>query len=247
MPLLRRPYSGPYDHERRRGWPAALRALAALLAVGLIGWAIGSAAGSGTATRTVTLTAPAGVPGWATPARVVDGIALGWPHTALGAAAAAAAWEHRFGEAEAGLLNGSTLVALTTAAPLAANASGLDRAFGGANHAVDVARSRGALFAHGWTLGYRLASYSVSQATIELWTLAGLVGSVPANEVGAPGQWGLSWPLTLVTVRWEGGDWKITGSRPAGELSPAGTDTSQSTATAFAEQSTSFTVMPSVP
>ena len=90
-------------------------------------------------------------------------------------------------------------------------------------------------------------SHSVSEATIELWTLAGLVGSVPADEVGAPGQWGLSWPLTLVTVRWEGGDWKITGSRPAGELSPAGTDTSQSTATAFAERSTGFTVMPSVP
>jgi hypothetical protein len=32
MPLLRQPYTGPYDHERRRAWPAALAALTALLA-----------------------------------------------------------------------------------------------------------------------------------------------------------------------------------------------------------------------
>ena len=42
MPLLRRPYTGPYDHERRRTWPAALGALTALLVAGLIGWAIGN-------------------------------------------------------------------------------------------------------------------------------------------------------------------------------------------------------------
>ena len=45
MPLLRRPYAGPYDHERRRGWPAAIGALIALLVAGLIGWAIGNAGG----------------------------------------------------------------------------------------------------------------------------------------------------------------------------------------------------------
>jgi len=56
MPLFRRPYTGPYDHERRRRWPAALGALTALLAAGLIGWAIGGASGSGTTTRTVTHT-----------------------------------------------------------------------------------------------------------------------------------------------------------------------------------------------
>jgi hypothetical protein len=56
MPLLRRPYTGPYDHERRRAWPAALGALTALLVAGLIGWAIGNAGGSGTTTRTVTHT-----------------------------------------------------------------------------------------------------------------------------------------------------------------------------------------------
>jgi hypothetical protein len=56
MPLLRRPYTGPYDHERRRPWPAALGALTALLVAGLIGWAIGNAGGSGTTTRTVTHT-----------------------------------------------------------------------------------------------------------------------------------------------------------------------------------------------
>ena len=56
MPLLRRPYTGPYDHERRRAWPAAVGALTALLVAGLIGWAIGNAGGSGTTTRTVTHT-----------------------------------------------------------------------------------------------------------------------------------------------------------------------------------------------
>ena len=56
MPLLRRPYTGPYDHERRRAWPAALSALTALLVAGVIGWAIGNAGGSGTTTRTVTHT-----------------------------------------------------------------------------------------------------------------------------------------------------------------------------------------------
>jgi hypothetical protein len=56
MPLLRRPYTGRYDHERRRGWPAALGALTALLVAGLIGWTIGNAGGSGATTRTVTRT-----------------------------------------------------------------------------------------------------------------------------------------------------------------------------------------------
>jgi hypothetical protein len=56
MPLLRRPYAGPYDHERRRAWPAALGALTALLAAGLIGWALGNAGGSRATTRTVTRT-----------------------------------------------------------------------------------------------------------------------------------------------------------------------------------------------
>ena len=56
MPLLRRPYTGPYDHERRRARPAAVGALTALLVAGLIGWAIGNAGGSGTTTRTVTHT-----------------------------------------------------------------------------------------------------------------------------------------------------------------------------------------------
>ena len=56
MPLLRRPYTGPYDHERRRAWPAAVGALTALLVAGLIGWAIGNAGGSGTTTRTMTRT-----------------------------------------------------------------------------------------------------------------------------------------------------------------------------------------------
>jgi hypothetical protein len=59
MPLLRRPYTGPYDHERRRPWPAALGALTALLVAGVIGWAIGNAGGSGTTTRTVTRTVSA--------------------------------------------------------------------------------------------------------------------------------------------------------------------------------------------
>ena len=43
MPLRRRPYTGPYDHEPHRNWPLALGALAALLIVGVIGWAIGNA------------------------------------------------------------------------------------------------------------------------------------------------------------------------------------------------------------
>jgi hypothetical protein len=80
MPLLRRPNTGPYDHERRRGWPAALGALTALLAAGLIGWAIGNAGGSGSTTRTVTRTVSA----VAVPATVQV-------HTPAGAVAAAQA------------------------------------------------------------------------------------------------------------------------------------------------------------
>jgi hypothetical protein len=81
MPLLRRPYPGPYDHERRRAWPAALGALTALLVAGLIGWAIGSGSGTESATRTVThaltaVTAPTSV----------------YEHTSAGAVAAAQAF-----------------------------------------------------------------------------------------------------------------------------------------------------------
>jgi len=76
----RRPYTGPYDHERRRGWPAVLGGLTELLVAGLIGWAIGGAGGSGTTTRTVThtvttVTAPPSV----------------YEHTRAGAVAAAEA------------------------------------------------------------------------------------------------------------------------------------------------------------
>lgn len=56
MPLLRRPYAGPYDHEPRRTWPLAAGGLTALLLAGLIGWALGNAGGSDTTTRTVTRT-----------------------------------------------------------------------------------------------------------------------------------------------------------------------------------------------
>ena len=80
MPLLRRPYTGPYDHERRRAWPAALGALTALLVAGLIGWAIGNAGGSGTTTRTVTHTVTTAM----APSSVYE-------HTPCGAVAAAEA------------------------------------------------------------------------------------------------------------------------------------------------------------
>ena len=80
MPLLRRPYTGPYDHERRRAWPAALGALTALLVAGLIGWAIGNAGGSGTTTRTVTHTVTTAM----APSSVYE-------HTRAGAVAAAEA------------------------------------------------------------------------------------------------------------------------------------------------------------
>jgi hypothetical protein len=56
MPLLRRPYTGPYDHQRRRPWPAALGAVAALLVAGVTGWAVGNTGGSSSMTRTVTHT-----------------------------------------------------------------------------------------------------------------------------------------------------------------------------------------------
>ena len=80
MPLLRRPYTGPYDHERRRGWPATVGALIALLVAGLIGWAIGNAGGSRTTTRTVTRTVTTAT----APASVYE-------HTRAGALAAAEA------------------------------------------------------------------------------------------------------------------------------------------------------------
>ena len=80
MPLLRRPYAGPYDHERRRGWPAAISALTALLVAGLIGWAIGNAGESGARTRTVTHTV--------TTAMVPSSV---YEHTRAGAVAAAEA------------------------------------------------------------------------------------------------------------------------------------------------------------
>lgn len=80
MPLLRRAYTGPYDHELGRRWPLALGALTALLVAGMIGWAIGNGGGTGTATRRATRT----VTVTTAPSSVYD-------HTPAGAVAAAEA------------------------------------------------------------------------------------------------------------------------------------------------------------
>ena len=81
MPLRRRPYTGPYDHEPHRNWPLALGALAALLIAGVIGWAIGNAGGgSSSTTRTVTHTVTTAM----APSSVSE-------HTPAGAVAAAEA------------------------------------------------------------------------------------------------------------------------------------------------------------
>ena len=81
MPLMRRPYSGPYDHERRRTWPTAAGALIALLVAAVIGWTIGSGSRNEGTARTVTHTVTTAAP----PPSVQE-------HTPAGAAAAAQAY-----------------------------------------------------------------------------------------------------------------------------------------------------------
>jgi hypothetical protein len=59
MRALRRPHSGPYDFEHRRGRLTAAAAVLALFAAGLVGCAIGNTGGTADTVRTVTVAAAA--------------------------------------------------------------------------------------------------------------------------------------------------------------------------------------------
>lgn len=200
------------DRRRRRdgslGRGQLLAAGAAAVAFG-IGLAVGILAFGGVTKTTIrsgggTTVPPARAtaPG---PARTMRGVPVGYARTRAGAVAAATQYVT--------LLSGDVVLdkrrvrSVLTAIVAPGALAGLEYAY---EQGVALARrglgldgssSPTVVFRSG-ALGYRVDSYSDSQAAVSVWSV-GLAGS---STTVAPAQ---SWSTTIATLSWTEGDWKI--------------------------------------
>lgn len=192
------------------GWrPAALAALALILLA--IAFLIGRASARGGSTSSGPNAGPGGaMPG---PARVVNGVPVGYAHSPQGAVAAAT----NYGVALAGPLflddarreaairqiGTSSYVKRTL--PAAAAAA---RQLKATPVGQGLRQGAGTLY-QGAPLAYRVVSYTPDVARVEIWSLA-LLG----NDAGVDPQ--ATFGTTTTTLRWEG-DWKFdTASTQSG-------------------------------
>jgi hypothetical protein len=182
--------------------------LAALVAAGVIGWAI---RGPGTTTATSPGTPPGLYP---QPTRIDHGVPVGWPHTKAGAVAAAAAYEKAF--VQPGFLTSAgqrkaTLAAIGTpsfaTAYLRRYGRDLDRYTREVPFGRDLARGVPSVFFQ-TTLAYHVPRYDAAGAAVELWTV-GVVGNAASRPPVA------AWSTSTLQLVWTGTDWKVSGaSRP---------------------------------
>jgi hypothetical protein len=134
-----------------------------------------------------------------------------FPHTPLGAVAAATAWCQNTGEA---FFEGTWDSA---AEPLATRTlfSQVERV----QPASDLMHSRLAA-AHApyavrfWPLGYAVQDYSPADARVRVWQLLVFGSSGPLSQT--------TFYTTTVSLRWIDGDWKLTDSPPGPDLRPPG-------------------------
>ena len=188
----------------------------------------GSAGGTGGSTGG---TAPSGQQPVGTTA---NGVANGFPHTDQGAQSAAANYAVAIGSADMFRTDARHTIVTTVADPavLAALQSRLDQGFGGdtaARYGLDAQGKapKGLTFVSRTVpVGTKSAGYTESDAKVEVWCtgLTGLAGERSTQPVTE------NWFTLTLSLRWTGGDWKLTDFARAQGPAPVPADQQAATA-----------------
>jgi hypothetical protein len=185
----------------------------------------------------VAVASPPARPG---PWRAVSGIPVGFARSEAGAVAAASNYLIVLSRALApgAPWSWTRAIRALTIAPLSARAlraSATSEAI-----ARRFQRSGASVYLGSWLLGYRAQSYSPARARVEVWNVG--VTDSPLGVVGP------DYSTTTCTLRWVGGDWKVSDARvSAGPTPPPSPQASATHAAAFAAAARQFTPYTDVP
>jgi hypothetical protein len=197
----------------------------------------GDGSGGGSATGEDPVKAEATAPTGTEPVSAKDtaGIASGFARTAQGAQSAAANYAVALGGT--GMYTETTRHAVVSAvyAPsaVAAQRVTLDKAYSAGSFLKRIGLTAEGRAPSGMTLvsrtvpvGTKLTRLDGSNATVEVWatSLFGLAGAGSTNPVSE------SWYTSAFTLRWTGGDWKVTGYRQKDGPAPVARDQRASSA-----------------
>jgi hypothetical protein len=211
-----------------RSLPLAAIAVALILVVAA--FAVGRAtAPSHSSTRTLTTTVS--TPSQPAPSKVVDGVAVGYPHTQAGAVAALLADGQTLSDPTV-LLNPTrrsqvlSLIATSQYAQTFSGAGGQALIQAEKNTQLGQGIESGAQTVFlSVPISYRVVSYSPQQIK-----LVGYGVSIVANDQGLSPR--TTWATSTTTAVWQSGDWKVSSASSSAGPTPALT-AQASTASAF--------------
>jgi len=174
------------------------------------------------------------------PSRSLAGIPIGFAHTEPGAVAAASNYltvlarslvpEARWSWAQ--------VIRALTLPPLSARAIGAGAE--SAQVAARLASAGASLYVGSWLLGYRVWSYSPTQAMVTVWSMGVMTSSI---GVVAP-----AYSTTTCTLRWADGDWKISDAQVSpGPTPPSSPDANGAQVAAFTAAAGQFSSYHDVP
>jgi hypothetical protein len=149
-------------------------------------------------------------------------------HAALGAAATAVSYLRALEPAPASASRQALLRALTL--PPLTNQALQAQATGAA--VWQRLSARGPVLMRGWTLGYRVDSYTRSRARVTVWTM-GLVAS--ATEVVAP-----QWSTTVCELRFTDRAWRVAAAEATSGPTPPQAPSSPVAVASFARAAAAF-------
>lgn len=207
-------------------------AVVALLAAGVIGWAL---RGSGSPSARVTSIASPVALG---PSRTIDGIPVGFAHSEPGAVAAATSYVRTVSAALGGGY-GARALAVLTVPPLSLKARSDAQQL---QQGEAIVRGRSGVRLTGlWPLGYRVNSYSPTSAEVSVW-------SHGVSILGRPERLLSGYVTDTMSLRWAAGDWKVAAhSYRLSTAPPASGGTDARAPRAFAAGASGFRGFVDVP